>query len=139
MNDSLPDKTSDELDALDVAEPEHKDIPKQEIKSTPVESGKPLSLNFQAYNEDLVICGAKGSGKSYLANTILKSLNNITCFVWDFNHAYGAVMKNAYAWSSQEFFAVGEIWNVVVANFERLKFLYLRSRQRPAERMFCSF
>ena len=89
MNESLPDKTSDELDeALDVAEPAQKDIPKQEIVTSPVESGKPLSLNFEAYNEDLVICGSKGSGKSYLANELLKSFNNITCIVWDFSFQF---------------------------------------------------
>jgi len=84
LNDSLPDETNVSNEIAN--EPEHKTDPIK--KDAPVESGKPLSLNFQAYNEDLVICGSKGSGKSYLANELLKSFNNITCIVWDYNFQF---------------------------------------------------
>jgi nicotinamide riboside kinase len=40
------------------------------------------------YNEDIVITGSKGSGKSYLANTFLQNLHGVNVFVWDFNHAF---------------------------------------------------
>ena len=87
LNDSLPDKTN-ESDNEIANEPEHEinSLEKTETESS-VESGK-LDLRFQAYNEDLVICGSKGSGKSYLANELLKSFNNITCIVWDYNFQF---------------------------------------------------
>jgi len=87
LNESLPDETN-ESDIEIAKEPEHKTDPITQSKTDPsVESGK-LNLNFQAYNEDLVICGSKGSGKSYLANELLKSFNNITCIVWDYNFQF---------------------------------------------------
>ena len=93
MNDSLPDDTNESEDVAPKAElePEHKDNHQTESS---VESGEQnitsenIQFTFNAYNEDIVITGAKNSGKSYLANTIVKSLNNITCFVWDFNHQF---------------------------------------------------
>ena len=85
MSDSLPDNT-DEAEVADAkVKPEHKVLPSESL----VESGKQnIQFEFKAYDSDIVICGAKNSGKSYLANVILKSLNNITCFVWDFNHQF---------------------------------------------------
>ena len=47
-----------------------------------------LDFNFVVYNEDIVITGAKGSGKSYLANTILQILHGCSVWVWDFNHQF---------------------------------------------------
>jgi DNA helicase HerA-like ATPase len=47
-----------------------------------------LDLNFTAYNEDMVIVGMKGSGKSYLANEILRGLKNIPVIVYDFNSQF---------------------------------------------------
>jgi len=87
LNDSLPDETNES--EIEIAKsPEHKTDPIIESHTeSSVESGK-LNLNFQAYNEDLVICGSKGSGKSYLANELLKSFNNITCIVWDYNFQF---------------------------------------------------
>jgi len=85
--DSLPDETNES--EIEIAkEPEHQTDPIIESHTeSSVDSGK-LNLNFQAYNEDLVICGSKGSGKSYLANELLKSFNNITCIVWDYNFQF---------------------------------------------------
>jgi len=33
-----------------------------------------------------------------------------TGFIWDFNHAYGAVKSDTYQWAFVDFFAVGKIW-----------------------------
>ena len=78
---SLPDESSGD---------ENNSFPeKQIVASTPPDnSGKPIDLRYVAYNEDITICGAKNSGKSYLANELLKSLNGVTVFVWDFNHQF---------------------------------------------------
>ena len=87
MSDSsLPDNPTDQNE---------KDFPMQQQKPLDVKnesaalSGKQeFNLNWICNNEDLVITGAKGSGKSFLANTLLKSLNNIPCWVWDYNHHF---------------------------------------------------
>ena len=84
-DDSLPDEPVDEKS--NVANIESK-AGASSLQNQAVSSGEQLQFNYVAYNEDCVICGAKNSGKSYLANTLLKSLNNITCFVWDFNHQF---------------------------------------------------
>ena len=85
MSDSLPDNTDEAEIASAEQIPEHKVLPSESL----VESGKQnIQFTFNAYDSDIVICGAKNSGKSYLANTLLKTLNNITCFVWDFNHQF---------------------------------------------------
>jgi DNA helicase HerA-like ATPase len=47
-----------------------------------------LDFHFVAYDEDLTIVGSKGSGKSYLANTILQSLHGINVWVWDYNRQF---------------------------------------------------
>ena len=52
------------------------------------QSPSQLDFNFIAYDQDIVITGAKGSGKSYLANVILKSLNGITVMVYDYNFQF---------------------------------------------------
>ena len=84
-HDSLPDEPVDEK--ADVANIESKQGVSS-LHDQSVSSGEQLQFTYVAYNEDCVICGAKNSGKSYLANTLLKTLNNITCFVWDFNHQF---------------------------------------------------
>jgi len=47
-----------------------------------------IDFNFTAYNEDIVIVGMKGSGKSYLANELMRGLKGINCIVYDFNHQF---------------------------------------------------
>ena len=54
-------------------------------KSRFMQSGEQLNFEFEAYDQDICIVGAKGSGKSYLANVLLKSLNGISVWVYDFN------------------------------------------------------
>jgi len=83
-DDSLPDKPVESKESVPTIESRAD----SSLQTQSVSSGEQLQFSFVAYNEDLVICGAKNSGKSYLANTLLKSLNNITCFVWDFNHQF---------------------------------------------------
>ena len=47
-----------------------------------------LDFSFEAYDQDICILGSKGSGKSYLANEIMKSLGGISVWVYDFNHQF---------------------------------------------------
>jgi len=47
-----------------------------------------LEWDFTAFNEDCVIVGMKGGGKTYLANEILHSLKNIPVIVFDFNWGF---------------------------------------------------
>jgi len=90
LSDSLPDKTNESEKAVEqFSNSEHKIEPSESSVESGKQSGKQkIPFTFNCYNEDLVITGAKNSGKSYLANTILKSLNNITVFVWDFNYQF---------------------------------------------------
>ena len=47
-----------------------------------------INFNFEAYDQDICILGSKGSGKSFLANTIMKSLNGISVWCYDFNFQF---------------------------------------------------
>jgi len=54
-----------------------------------------FSFDFTCYNEDIIIIGQKGSGKTYLANELLKGFKNLNCIVYDFNfqfHSSNAVV-----------------------------------------------
>ena len=88
-DDSSPDNKSDESSNEDEAE-EFADSSQGTSlkKSQGLRSGEPLEFNFEAYNEDVCIMGAKNSGKSYLANTLLKSLNGVSVWVYDFNYQF---------------------------------------------------
>ena len=44
-----------------------------------------MDWDFTAYNEDCVIVGMKGSGKTSLANEILRGLSNVNVIVYDFH------------------------------------------------------
>ena len=82
-----PDKTdaSSDEEAVDVAI----DEPVPETKHL-VRSGEDLSFNFVAYDEKITVLGASGSGKSYLANAIMKSLNGVSVWVYDFNAQFSS-------------------------------------------------
>ena len=74
--------------ALDTDHPNVDSDPKDETDESEkeIEVTQNLDFNFVPYNEDICITGSKGSGKSYLANTLLQNLHGVNVFVWDFNH-----------------------------------------------------
>tara|TARA_R110000751_G_scaffold104147_1_gene199576 strand:+ start:802 stop:1557 length:756 start_codon:yes stop_codon:yes gene_type:complete len=77
------DDSEKNSDALDIADSQE---PKQDEELKAVQ--KNLNFSFVAMDEDILICGSKGSGKSYLANTLLQSLHGITVFCWDYNSQF---------------------------------------------------
>ena len=89
-DDSSPDSKEDfAIDQEDEkSQPKDSSSLSQEKQSRFATSGEHLDFNFEAYDQDICILGSKGSGKSYLANTIMKSLNGIHVWVYDFNHQF---------------------------------------------------
>ena len=85
--DSKEDFAIDQEDDNSVIEDDSSSL-SQEKTSRFATSGEHLDFNFEAYDQDICILGSKGSGKSYLANEILKSLNGIHVWVYDFNHQF---------------------------------------------------
>jgi len=85
-DDSSPDNSdeSNEVEGKDVAKTESQVPP----EDNHLQSGEPLNFQFIAYDQDVCIVGSKGSGKSYLANEIMKSLNGISVWVYDFNQQF---------------------------------------------------
>jgi len=85
-DDSSPDKSSDEDLAI---ESDKSDSLSQShpIKSR-FENLEDISFEFIAYDQDICIVGSKGSGKSYLANVIMKGLHGINVWVYDFNSQF---------------------------------------------------
>ena len=88
-DDSSPDTKPDDSSHEDDAE-EFADSPQgtSSKKIQGLRSGEPFEFNFEAYDQDVFICGSKGSGKSYLANVLLKSLNGVSVWVYDFNYQF---------------------------------------------------
>ena len=85
-DDSSPDKSEAEDFAID--EDDHTtELPESNVIKSHLESGE-LNFNFIAYEEKIVIVGASGSGKTYLANQIMKGLNGITVWVFDPNYQF---------------------------------------------------
>ena len=89
-DDSSPDKAEAEDFAID--EDDQHDLKPSESSESEVikshlQSGE-LNFNFIAYEEKIVIVGASGSGKTYLANQIMKGLNGITVWVFDPNYQF---------------------------------------------------
>ena len=86
-----PDANDSQEETLDIDHPEKTD-PKSDIEESEeekeIEVTQNLDFNFVPYNESIVITGAQGSGKSYLANVLLQNLHGVNVFVWDFNHAF---------------------------------------------------
>ena len=83
-DDSSPDK-----DEIEVDEDQDVAIEDQVSSSqSSIMSGEQLDFSFEAYDQDICILGSKGSGKSYLANAILKSLRGISVWVYDFNSEF---------------------------------------------------
>ena len=90
-DDSSPDKSEDEDLAIE-SEDDQSDSSSQShtIKSRFDTSGESLDFQFTAYDQDICILGSKGSGKSYLANQIMKSLNGISVWCYDFNFQFSS-------------------------------------------------
>jgi len=89
LDDSSPDISEDE----DLAIEKEKDVVSDSSQQKPSRfdtSGGLQTLDFQfiCYDQDITILGAKSSGKSYLANQIMKSLNGISVWVYDFNFQF---------------------------------------------------
>ena len=83
-----PSEENPNDEKLDIDHPKVDSDPNDETDETEkeIEITQNLDFNFVPYNEDIVITGSKGSGKSYLANTLLQNLHGVNVFVWDFNH-----------------------------------------------------
>ena len=83
-DDSSPDKEAEDL-AI-----ENEDVVSNSSQQKPAhfQSGEQLNFNFIAYEEKIVIVGASGSGKTYLANQIMKGLNGISVWVFDPNYQF---------------------------------------------------
>ena len=84
-DDSSPDSKEDI--AIDQEDANASSL-SQEKPSRFASSGEHLDFNFEAYEEKIVIVGASGSGKTYLANTIMKSLNGVSVWVYDPNYQF---------------------------------------------------
>ena len=85
-DDSSPDKSSDEDLAIE-SEDDKPSSQSHPIKSR-FESLEDISFDYIAYDQDITILGAKASGKSYLANMIMKGLHGINVWVYDFNSQF---------------------------------------------------
>ena len=84
-DDSSPDKEAEDL----ANENEDTNVSSQsQQKPAHFASGGQLNFNFIAYDEKIVIVGASGSGKTYLANEIMKGLNGISVWVFDPNYQF---------------------------------------------------
>ena len=56
-----------------------------------------IQFDFEPYDQDICIVGSKGSGKSFLANMIMKGLHGVNVWVYDFNfqfHSSKAIVFN---------------------------------------------
>jgi len=87
-DDSSPDETKDI--AIDEGETDDKSDDTQVSKSQTSRFAnlEDINFNFIAYEEKILIVGASGSGKTYLANTLMKSLNGISVWVYDPNYQF---------------------------------------------------
>jgi len=89
-DDSSPDKEAQDLAIENEVEklPVNGSTSQTQQKPARFQSGEQLNFNFIAYEEKIVIVGASGSGKTYLANQIMKGLNGITVWVFDPNYQF---------------------------------------------------
>ena len=80
-DDSSPDETKDI--AIDEGETDDKsdDTQVSKPKTSRFANLEDISFDFVAYDQDITILGAKSSGKSYLANQLMKGLNKISVWV----------------------------------------------------------
>lgn len=88
MDDSSLDKTLDKKSEEDDIEADIDPVPNSQSVVRSSEQG--FDFSFTAFDQDIVIVGQKSSGKSYLANTLMKSLNGISVWVYDFNAQFSS-------------------------------------------------
>ena len=88
-DDSSPDKRKEDL-AIDEGETDEQsdDTQVSKPKTSRFANLEDISFDFVAYDQDITILGAKSSGKSYLANQLMKGLNKISVWVYDFNYQF---------------------------------------------------
>ena len=89
LDDSSLDNTNETKESeedLDVAI----DDPVPNSSHSVVQSSEQFSFEFIAFDQDIHITGAKASGKSYLANVLMKSFNGISVWVYDFNAQFSS-------------------------------------------------
>ena len=87
-DDSSPDETKDiAIDEVQTDD-ESNDTQVSKSQTSRFANLENIAFQFIAYDQDICILGSKGSGKSYLANQIMKSLNGIHVWVYDFNHQF---------------------------------------------------
>ena len=88
-DDSSPDETKDiAIDKNDQHDLKPSESSKSESQTSRFANLENIDFQFVAYDQDICILGSKGSGKSYLANEIMKGLNGIHVWVYDFNHQF---------------------------------------------------
>ena len=89
-DNSSPDKEAQDLAIENEVEklPVNGSTSQTQQKPARFQSGEQLNFNFIAYEEKIVIVGASGSGKTYLANQIMKGLNGISVWVYDPNFQF---------------------------------------------------
>ena len=85
-DDSSPDISEDE--DLAIENEDDKPSSQSQQKPTRFEQSGGLDFDFIAYEEKILIVGASGSGKTYLANTLMKSFNGISVWVYDPNYQF---------------------------------------------------
>jgi len=85
-DDSSPDISEDKDLAIENDESDSSSQSQQ--RPSRFEQSGGLDFDFIAYEEKILIVGASGSGKTYLANTLMKSLNSISVWVYDPNYQF---------------------------------------------------
>ena len=99
MEDDSSGDNKDEDIAIDEVETDEQSDDTQVSKSQTSRFAnlQNIQFDFVAYDQDICILGSKGSGKSYLANQIMKGLNGISVWCYDFNfqfHSSRAIVFN---------------------------------------------
>ena len=86
-DDSSPDETKDI--AIEDEESENSDQPQvSKSQTSRFAHLENIDFQFEAYDQDICILGSKGSGKSYLANILMKGLHGVNVWVYDFNSQF---------------------------------------------------
>ena len=96
MSDDSEPESTEEI-AKEKSQADSENQAEQKVSRFADSGSQTLDFNFIAYEEKITIVGASGSGKSYLANEIMKSLHGVSVWVYDFNfqfHSSKAIVFN---------------------------------------------